>query len=152
MTIITQDYALTTNESFPLDKRRWAMSQYVFNMKVAFDKNNLFGPCKELGWLSLETLFPEHNESSSPLLLADQLRNGISLESLRKEDKLRRIYQLGRASLCVRCIPDYEQGLDELQFLFRGVHNRDIKPAVNAIEGMINRPSFKEVLEFTKNN
>lgn len=152
MTIIIRDYTLTTNDSFPLDKRREVMSQYAFNLKAAIDKTDLFGPCSELGWLSLETLFPEHNESSSPLLLADQLRNGISLESLRKEDNLRRIYQLGRSTLCVRCVPDYEQGLDELQFVFRGVHNRDIKPAVRAIGGMLDRPSFKEVLEFTLNN
>jgi len=152
MTIITQDYTLATNDSFPLDKRRWVMSQFAFNLNVAIDTTKLFGPCSQLGWLSLETLFPEHNESSYPLLLAEQLRNGIPLERLEKQDNLRRIYQMGRSSLCLRCVPDYEQGLDELQFVFRGAYNRDIKPAVRAIEGMIDRPSLKEVLEFTRNN
>lgn len=152
MTIITKDYSLTTNDAFPLDKRREVMSQFVFNFNVAINQTHIFGPDRQLGYLSIKTLFPEHNESMTPLLLADQLRNGISLESLRKEENLRRIYQLGRASLCVRCVPDYGQGLDELQFLFRGAHNRDIKPAVRAIEGMLDRPSFKEVLEFTLNN
>jgi len=151
MAIIAQDYTLTTRDSFTIEQRREALRQFVFNFQVAIDHTHLSGQSRNLNYLSIETLFPEHNESLTPLLLADQLRNGFSIESLKRENLLRRIYQLGRSSLCVRCVPDYEQGLDELQFLFHGGRRRDIIPAVRAIEGVVKDVNYKEVLDWYSN-
>jgi hypothetical protein len=140
MTIITQDYVLRTKEDLPLLVQRQAMSQFEFSFGCAISAAHTFeGSTKSLGYLSVQTLFPEHNGILHPILLAKQVQTGVITEqTARAEGNLRRIYQLGRSSLSLRCIPDFEKQIDELQFIFSGALFRDLKPSINAISGLVN--------------
>lgn len=137
MTIVTQDYVLSTREELPLTVQRQALEAFEFSLGCAIHASYLMGSTKVLNHLSIRTLFPEQNENLRPLLLARQLKAGVTEESLRKEDHLRRIYQLGRSAVTVRCVPDFQKQLDELHFIFSGAYRRDITPAIMAVEGVV---------------
>lgn len=138
MTIITQDYVLSTREEAPLEIQRQALETFEFSLGCAIQASYyLMGGTKALNHLSIRTLFPEHHENLHPLLLARQLKAGVPVEFLRKEDNLRRIYQLGRSAVTIRCVPDFEKQLDELHFVFSGAYRRDMTPAIMAIGGIV---------------
>jgi hypothetical protein len=153
MTIITQDYQLTTKDSFSLDAQRLAMGMFVFSLESAIDLSPLVRQSRNLNYLPIKTLFPEHNESLHPILLTPQILGGIDEEVVRAEPSLRRIYQFGRSTMSIRCIPNYEKKLDELQFIFSGAYPSDVSPAVKAIEGIVNNmsPGNGQVLEWYAN-
>ncbi|VVB79373.1 Uncharacterised protein [uncultured archaeon] len=137
MTIITQDYVLSTRDELPLVVQRQALETFEYSLGSAIHASYLLGSVKALNHLAIRTLFPEHSENLHPLLLAKQIQAGISEESIRKEGQLRRIYQLGRSAITVRCVPDFQKQLDELHFIFSGAYRSDVAPAVMAIEGIV---------------
>lgn len=138
MSIITQTYELRGSETRGLNTQRAALSSFAYHLDNAISSSLVFlGASRDLNYLPAEILYPEHNVLTNPILLADQLRNGISEESLRKEPNLRRIYQMGGAVLRVRCVPDFTKQLDELEFIFSGECRRDIGPAVKVVTGIV---------------
>lgn len=145
MVIITHDYTLKTKDDFPLDTQRWTMDSFVFKLGVAINESHLFGQSRTLNCLPVRTLFPEHNESSHSILLAKQVRDGRDKDVVTTEPLLRRIYQLGRSAVSIRCIPDYDQQLDQLQFLFSGAYRKDSIPAIKAIEGLVSSMSRNNI-------
>jgi hypothetical protein len=151
MRIVTREYALTTKDEDSLEKQRLAMDSFVFTLGVNIDYSYLMGQnVKELNHLPVRLLYPEHNEHSFPILLAKQVQDGFDEKNLRQQGNLRRIYQLGRSTLSLRCIPNFEKQIDELQFIFSGMYSQDIKPAVKAIEGIVARCSYSKSLDWYK--
>ena len=128
---------LSTQDDLSLDMRRQAMKSFEFGFGVACSSYQVFGENKNLNYLPISMIYPEHNDWAHPILITDQLRIGANVDELKKEDLLRRVYQLGRTSLAVRCIPDFENQLDELEFVFRGENNRDLKKSIRAIENLV---------------
>jgi len=138
MSIIIQTYGLRGSEERNLDAQRMALSRFVFYLDNAVSSSLVSGgTSRDLNYLSALILFPEHNVWAHPILLAEQLRNGISEESLRKEPNLRRIYQMGRAVVRARCVTDFAEQSDELELVFSGECRRDIKPAVQAVTKIV---------------
>ncbi len=133
MPIITQDYVLTGAEGFSVEKQRQSMELFESKLGSAIFETCLYGHSRKLNYLPIRTLLPEHNEHTVPMLLAGEVRRGASRERIINQPPLRRIYQLGRAAVTIRCVPDFEELTDELHFVFSGVHKRDIVPAVSAI-------------------
>lgn len=144
MGILTKEYSLSAKEDLNPDRQRHAMESFKFSLEVAISSGIVFGECKVLNYLPINMIYPEHNEFAVPLLITPQLENGSTISDLKKEDNLRRIYQIGRTSLAIRCIPDFVKQSDELQFIFRGMYNRDVKNSVRAIENLVKKCDSKE--------
>jgi hypothetical protein len=150
MGMITKDYVLSAREEFPIETQRQAMSQFTFGLEVAVSMSQITDYTKELGYLPVRVLFPEHNVPLHPILLADRIKLGFSEEDMRKEIGRRRLYQMGTSVVDLRCNPDFEKQIDELYFAFSGTSKRDINIAVNAIENIAKKCTSQkqQVLEW----
>lgn len=137
MGIITKEYMLSAKEDLDLDKQRQTMDFFRFKFELAISPMVSLTGNRELNYLPVYRLFPEHNEFMTPLLITPQLKNGSTIKDLMKEENLRRIYHIGRTSLALRCIPDFENQTDQLQFIFRGMYDRDVRKSVKAVENVV---------------